>query len=98
MEIDCIGKPEGCKLIRIHADIDGSLITRISIHGDFFAVPEEAFERLEAKLAPCTLDALEQRFNMLVQQEAVELIGISANAIMQLISDALEGRIDETCV
>lgn len=98
MNINCIGKPAGCKLIRVRAEIEGDRLVAISIRGDFFAVPEEAFERLESRLAPCKLDSFEDRFNELVREEALELIGISATAIMQLINDALRSQPDETSV
>ena len=52
MRIETMGKPEGCKLLRVSVELSDpagsdSLIGWISVRGDFFAVPEEGFEALE---------------------------------------------------
>jgi hypothetical protein len=112
-----IGKPPGCKLLRIEVELSGpdsegflpasdvsfpaasvplgaradSIIRRIIVRGDFFALPEEGFEALEARLEGCPLASLAARFDDLAASLGVELIGISGAAVAQLVEEAHRG-------
>ncbi len=85
MIVHGVGKPADCKLLRITADIDGNLIRCISIHGDFFAFPEEGFERVEARLGGTPVDHLEERFAALMAEESVEGYGITASGVAEVL-------------
>ncbi len=43
-------------LLRVEAELDAGVITKVRITGDFFMVPEEALPRLEGKLNGVKLD------------------------------------------
>jgi lipoate-protein ligase A len=81
-------KPAGCKLLRIEADIDEGLIRSIMVRGDFFAVPEEGFERIEARLAGTAAGSLASRFEELVREEGVEVLGISGEGLAAALAEA----------
>lgn len=87
-----IGKPAGAKLIRICAGIEDGIIGSISIHGDFFAVPEEGFERVESRLPGTALAGVAVRFDELMAEEGVEPYGISGSAVAEVLKLALEGK------
>lgn len=101
MKINAIGKPAGCKLLRITASYDetaiacsaGSVptIDSISIHGDFFAVPEEAFEELEKELSGSTLDTIAQNFDRLAGEKGIQLVGISGVGVEETLRRAFDG-------
>jgi hypothetical protein len=85
MILQGVGKPPGCKLIRFTAVLEGQVIKEIQIRGDFFAVPEEAFETLESSLGGTSLDALEERFSQLARELDLALQGISGSGLAGLI-------------
>ena len=86
MMVHGVGKPADCKLLRISAEIDGDLIRSISIHGDFFAFPEEGFERVESRLGGTPIGRLEERFAALMVEEAVEGYGITASGVAEVLN------------
>jgi hypothetical protein len=86
MVVHGVGKPADCKLLRITAEIEGDLIRRIAIHGDFFAFPEEGFERVEARLGGTPMGQFEERFAALMAEEAVEGYGITASGVAEVLS------------
>ncbi len=88
MTVRGIGKPAGCKLIRLRAELEAGVIRSIAIHGDFFAVPEEGFERVEAALSGTPLAELEVRFRQLLEQEGVEAFGITGAGLAEVLSQA----------
>ncbi|MGQ9680128.1 MAG: lipoate--protein ligase [Candidatus Bathyarchaeia archaeon] len=53
------------KLIRIRAEVKGSEVLSIQIHGDFFAIPEKSINDLETLLIGASLD--EERINKTVE-------------------------------
>jgi len=85
MKLQGMGKPQGCKLIRFTAELVGSVIASIQIRGDFFAVPEEAFEELERALCGTRLENLENRFTELALQLGLELQGINGPGLAELV-------------
>ncbi|MDR0656574.1 MAG: hypothetical protein LBG22_09705 [Treponema sp.] len=90
MRIEATGKPLGCKLIRITADVEDGLIRTFSIRGDFFASPEEGFERAEARLAGTPAAELEARFDRLLAEEGVAAQGINGSGLAELFRSTLE--------
>lgn len=104
MKLELMGKPEGCKLLRLtievappHSDTSGAapplspawLVTHIQIRGDFFAIPEEAFDDLEQRLAGAALVELGQRFDTLIQELGLECAGITGTGLQSLADEAL---------
>lgn len=91
MTVQGIGKPAGAKLLRVSAVVDDGAIDSISIHGDFFAVPEEGFERVEARLSGTAVGEIAARFDALMAEEGVEPYGISGAALAEVLEKALGG-------
>lgn len=96
MKIEAIGKPEGCKLLRISAVIGDppgldSQIERISVRGDFFAVPEEGFEALEKSLSGTRVRDLAEAFETQASNLGLKTLGISGQALQTLIEGHLHG-------
>jgi hypothetical protein len=87
--IEGVGKPEGAKLIRISAEIDDGIIRAISIRGDFFASPEEGFERAEARLSGIPLAKAAAAFDIFLSEEKVEAFGISGAALAEVLAAAV---------
>ncbi|MDR0525183.1 MAG: hypothetical protein LBG90_04855 [Spirochaetaceae bacterium] len=90
MRIEGIGKPEGCKLIRLQADITDRCLTSIRIRGDFFASPEEGFEQVESQLRNIPLEALAEAFDRRLAQAGVEVFGISGKGLTAVLFSALK--------
>jgi len=95
MKIEAIGKPGGCKLLRISVDLgeplgEGSSIHSISIRGDFFATPEEAFEQAEQGLAGISLAGLPAKFDYLMESLQIQAIGITGEGIFDTIKRAID--------
>ncbi len=91
MTIHGIGKPAGCKLLRVDADIDDGVVARVDIRGDFFATPEEGFERAEERLAGTRLESLAARFDELLAEEGVEPFGITGSGLAEVVKGAIDG-------
>jgi lipoic acid synthetase len=84
-----MGKPEGCKLIRLTADLEGDLIRNISIRGDFFASPEEGFDRAEERLRGVPRGRIAAAFDRFLAEEGVETLGVNGTAVAQVLEEAL---------
>lgn len=98
MKFELIGKPEGCKLLRITLEVEPPLsraspLQRISIRGDFFAVPEEAFEEVEQALEGTSLADLGQRFDALVSEKGIQCAGIQGAGVAELVQNLLEQKV-----
>ncbi|GHV85728.1 hypothetical protein AGMMS50230_13360 [Spirochaetia bacterium] len=91
MRIETLGRPPGCKLIRLSADIEDGLITFISIRGDFFASPETGFENAERRLTGTALAEAGCAFDTFLAEEGVEAFGINGKAIAELLTAANNG-------
>jgi lipoic acid synthetase len=90
IQIEGLGKPEGCKLIRLKAVIEKGLITAIQIWGDFFASPEEEFDRIASRLTGLVPEEIADRFDRLVQEAGIEVFGISGTGVASVLQDALK--------
>ncbi len=88
MTVRGLGKPAGCKLIRLSAELVDGVIQSIAINGDFFAIPEEGFERVEAALAGTAVADLEERFQQELAREGVEVFGITGTGLAEILSQA----------
>ena len=107
MRVKATGKPEGCKLLRIDAELTEPpaarsaagaafaagdfVIISISVSGDFFAVPEEGFEALESRLAGTRLADLAARFDALLQELGVQAVGITGAGVAATLQGAIDG-------
>ena len=91
MHIEGMGKPSGCKLIRLSADIEDGIIKKISIRGDFFASPEEGFENAERRLSGTAAAEAGQVFDILLAGESVEAFGINGTGLAEVLDKALKG-------
>ncbi len=94
MKLDLIGKPGGCKLLRMTLEVEpplspASRLQRISIRGDFFAVPEEAFEEVDRELEGTALDELGARFDALVLEKGIQCAGIGGAGLAELVQNLL---------
>ncbi len=91
MKFSAIGKPAGCKLIRLDAEVEKGVLVAIAIRGDFFAIPEEGFERAEARLPGTRVTELAARFTELLKEEGVEPYGISGEGLAEVFNAGLMG-------
>jgi hypothetical protein len=105
MRVRATGKPEGGKLLRIEAELAepraagaaaapgaGDLVlASITVSGDFFAVPEEGFETLEARLAGTRLADLAARFDALLLELGVQAVGITGAGVAATLQGAIDG-------
>jgi hypothetical protein len=106
MTINAIGKPLGCKLLRITAGytepaiagsgVDAIKFDSISIHGDFFAVPEEAFEELEKELSGSTIETIALSFERLAKDKGIQLVGITGKGVEETLRRAIDGTSMQT--
>jgi hypothetical protein len=92
MFIETLGKPPGEKLIRLRAELEGDRVRTIRIRGDFFASPEEGFDRLEGRLAGTALVDLAASFDALLREEGVEAFGISGAGVASVLASALSEK------
>ena len=92
MRIETTGRPEGCKLIRLSADVDGGIIRSLSIRGDFFASPEEGFENAERRMAGAALSGAGSAFNGFLEEEKVECFGINGEGVAELLKKAVKNH------
>jgi lipoic acid synthetase len=86
--LEGVGRPEGCKLIRVSADIADGIIHSISIRGDFFASPVEGFERAEARLAGVPAAEAGSAFDRFLAEEGVEAFGIHGAGLAVVLAQA----------
>jgi lipoic acid synthetase len=84
-----LGKPPGCKLIRLSGEAEGSAIRNISIRGDFFASPEDEFEKLEQVLRGVRVEDAEKVFDSFLERRGIEAFGINGRGFAGLLASAL---------
>jgi hypothetical protein len=95
MRIEGMGKPPGCKLIRVSAGVEDGIIRFISIRGDFFASPEEGFERAEARLRGVPAAEAGAAFDVFLKEEHVEAFGINGAGLGEVLAGARTGEHSE---
>jgi hypothetical protein len=81
----------GGKLIRVELETDAGIVRRAAVKGDFFAHPEEAFERAEAGLVGLRIDELHSSARRLFGEGPLAIFG----ATPEDIAFALEGAARE---
>ncbi|MDR2404080.1 MAG: hypothetical protein LBD78_08635 [Spirochaetaceae bacterium] len=89
IRIEGVGKPPDCKLIRVYAELEGNSIRTIRIRGDFFASPEEAFDRVGEGLSGVSLTDLAGTFDALLREGAIEAFGINGAGVAAVLAAAL---------
>ena len=95
MKIEAVGKPAGCKLLRISAELtepvdDDCVVGAISIRGDFFAIPEEKFEMAESRLRGTALGKIGDVFDAEIRNLGIQVMGISGQGILATIRGAID--------
>jgi hypothetical protein len=75
------GKVTGGKLLRVRVDIESGVVARASVNGDFFAHPEDAFERAEASLTGIKSDGLRDAAERAFSVPGLTLYGASAQDV-----------------
>jgi hypothetical protein len=91
MKVEGLGKPEGCKLIRISAELEDDTLKSIRIRGDFFASPEEVFDQIEKALEGTRLRDLANVFDSLIREKGVETCGINGPGLAEVLASAAGG-------
>jgi hypothetical protein len=94
-ELNVTIKPKGCKLLRVHAKVSdpptlSSRILSLTVNGDFFAIPEEGFEKIEKNLAGCPVSFVATSFDKMAEDEGLSLAGISGAAIQEALVAGIE--------
>ncbi len=94
-EIKITAKPTGCKLLRVHAQVSdppslSSTVLSLSVNGDFFAIPEEGFEKIETDLRGIPVGVVAEAFDKLATEEGLSLAGISGSAIQEALVAGIE--------
>jgi hypothetical protein len=88
MRVEGVGKPPDCKLIRVRAELDGDRIRAIHIRGDFFASPEEGFDRIGERLSGVSLAELAGTFDALLLEGGIEAFGINGAGLAAVLASA----------
>jgi hypothetical protein len=94
MRIEGLGKPEGCKLIRIKAELEKGVIQSIQIRGDFFASPEEEFDKIEQALEGVRINDAASAFDAFIREKGIETYGISGPGLAEVLNASLGGGAD----
>lgn len=94
MILAAAGKPEGCKLLRVRAELTeplspSSIVLSLSVNGDFFAVPEESFEEALRNLAGTRLGDLADAFAGEMARNGVQLSGITGEGLCSTLRSAI---------
>jgi lipoic acid synthetase len=84
-----LGKPPGCKLIRLSGEVQNGVIRSISIRGDFFASPEEEFEKLEGFLCGVRVGDAARVMDSFLESRGIEAFGISGQGFAEVLAAAL---------
>lgn len=80
------------KLVRVNVDYTDR-IESITISGDFFIHPEESLEIIEKDLTGLKLsklDTINERISTLIEYYNIQLIGITAQVIEEIIKEAVK--------
>ncbi len=76
-----VGKPPGGKLLRLDMEWHDTLVTGVSIRGDFFAHPEEGFDGAEAALVGQPVASIGACLERELASRGVTLFGLSASDV-----------------
>ena len=87
-------KVPGGKLVVADLDVDGDVIRRARVSGDFFLEPDDALERIDRALAGASVDASAAQLAARVDGalgDGVVMLGFSAEAVAVAVRRALTG-------
>jgi len=92
-----IRKISGGKLIRVDVDYSDKFIDHVKITGDFFLHPEDTLEKIEAIFpganAEKEKELLIKNINKILSDNDASLIGVSAEDIVDVVGEAINGKI-----
>ncbi len=98
MEYIATKKVAGGKLLRVKCDVEGGVLSNVSLTGDFFMHPEEGVSELENALNGMSNETPVREFvsklNDLIHERGFELIGFSASNIAETLVEAIRGGKD----
>lgn len=77
------------KLLKLSAEVEAGVLKTVAIRGDFFAHPEEGFDRAEESLAGIPAGEFRTAFAAALAREGVELFGLSADAAADVFEEML---------
>lgn len=82
-------KVQGGKLLRIELELCDGVAHRVSVRGDFFAHPEEAFEEAESSLAGLPARELPAAARAAFGRPGLRVFGASSEDIARAIEETL---------
>jgi len=88
-----VGKIPGGKLLKLDVEYSGGRVARVRIRGDFFAHPEEAFDRVEVALQGVDPADFSRLLREAVAREGVNIYGVGVDDIVDAFeraSDAIQ--------
>jgi hypothetical protein len=88
MKVEGFGKPDGCKLIRIRAELENDIVKSIQIRGDFFASPEEVFDQVEKALEGTKLRDISRVFDVFIREKGIDACGITGPGLAEVLAAA----------
>ncbi|HSV56533.1 MAG TPA: hypothetical protein VLH39_05425 [Magnetospirillaceae bacterium] len=89
MNLRRVVKIPGGKLLKLSAEVEGMVLKTVSIQGDFFAHPEEGFDRAEAALIGIPVSGFRTALAGALGREGVELFGLAASDIADVFEEML---------
>jgi hypothetical protein len=84
-------KIPGGKLLKLTVEVENGILKSLSLRGDFFAYPEEGFDRAEASLAGIPADRFGDSLREALAREGVELYGVSADDAIAAFDEVYRG-------
>ena len=89
MRIRRVAKIPAGKLLKLSADVEDGILKSVSLRGDFFAHPEEGFDRAEASLAGVPVSGFRDALASALVREGVELFGLTPEAAADVFEEML---------
>ncbi|MEM1658765.1 MAG: lipoate protein ligase C-terminal domain-containing protein [Candidatus Jordarchaeales archaeon] len=81
-------KVPGGKMIEAEVELEGGVIRRAKITGDFYFHPEEELEVLEEALRGVAIHAVEDVIKRFLSERGIVLVGINVEDIVKVVTDA----------
>lgn len=82
-------KVPGGKLVRVSVEFEDETILKVTITGDFFMHPENALEAIEESLKGVKLSDAQAVIQAVVDEQNVELLGLTPADIANTIKEAV---------
>jgi lipoate-protein ligase A len=91
-------KVSGGKLLRVKCEVEGGVLTAVSITGDFFIHPEDGIVELEKCCVGMSVvkEEFVKKLHAVIVDKKLELIGFSTDDIVQTLWSALHPDSDAT--